>query len=187
MKTPSISSAYYSPGLPPQDAAEMQRFVLEELKKVSAAITALAAGHLDKSNAAPVKPREGDIRLADGSAWAAGSGYGLYFYNGTAWLPVYGNGKAVVNNNAAGTYTVAFGINYVGFIGTNATTIAFTFPAASAAIDGWQIRIYTTAAVSVSSTWASTGATFVGAPATLAAASVTRFVYHHATAQWLPG
>lgn len=86
MKTPSISSAYYSPGLPPQNAAEMQRFVLEELQKVSAAITALAVGHLDKSNAAPVKPRDGDLRYCDGTSWALASGVGIYYYNGTSWV-----------------------------------------------------------------------------------------------------
>lgn len=95
-------------------------------------------------------------------------------------------GKVVVNNNAVGTYTVPANTSYVGFTGTNATTIAFTFPAAAAGIDGLEIEIYTQAAVSVSSTWASTGATFVGAPATLTAGSLTKFIYNHATTQWLP-
>jgi hypothetical protein len=94
--------------------------------------------------------------------------------------------KAVVNNNASGTYTVAAGVSYVAFTGTNVGTVAFTLPAAAAGLDGLVIEIYTTAAVGTSSTWSSSGATFVGAPATLAAASVTRMVYHHATTQWLP-
>jgi hypothetical protein len=63
----------------------MQRFLLDELQKVSAAITALAAGHLDKTHVAPVKPRDGDIRYADGTDYNPGSGEGIYAYYGAAW------------------------------------------------------------------------------------------------------
>jgi hypothetical protein len=101
-------------------------------------------------------------------------------------LGVYAAGKAVVNNNASSTYTVGSGITYVAFTGTQAASVAFTFPAAAAGIDGRKIDIYTQAAVGTSSTWSSSGASFVGSPATLAAGSVTRFVYHHATTSWLP-
>jgi hypothetical protein len=94
--------------------------------------------------------------------------------------------KAVVNNNASGTYTVAAGVSYVAFTGTNVGTVAFTFPAGAAGLDGLVIEIYTAAAVVTSSTWASTGTTFIGAPATLTAGSTTRFIYHHATTNWLP-
>jgi hypothetical protein len=109
-------------------------------------------------------------------------------YRGADVAPVgwFLHAKAVVNNNASATYTVGSGVRYVAFTGTQVGTVAFTFPAGNAGIDGLPITIYTTAAVGTSSTWASSGTTFVGAPATLAAASVTRFVYHHATTQWLP-
>lgn len=85
MRTPTISSAFYAPGIPPEDAAEMRRFLLEELQKLSGAISALAAGHIDKTYAAPSKPRDGDIRLADGTSWNPGSGQGVYCYYGAAW------------------------------------------------------------------------------------------------------
>lgn len=63
----------------------MQRFLREELKKISYAIQALALGHVDKTTVAPGKPSEGDIRLADGVNWNPGSGQGVYCYYGAAW------------------------------------------------------------------------------------------------------
>lgn len=95
-------------------------------------------------------------------------------------------GKAIVNNNAAASYNVAANISYVAFTGTNVTTLTINFPASDPLYDGLTIEVYTQAAVSVAVTFASSGATFVGAPATLTAGSVTRFRYHHATTQWLP-
>lgn len=86
MRTPNLGSVYYAPGIPPDNAAEMRRFLLEELQKISAAISALAAGHLDKVNVAPVKPRAGDIRYADGTNWNPGLGAGIYYYSGAAWV-----------------------------------------------------------------------------------------------------
>jgi hypothetical protein len=85
VRTPTIGSINYSPGDPPQDAAQMQRFLREELVKIKAAIDGLAAGHLDKTYAAPAKPRDGDIRYADGATWDPGSGAGVYVYRGAAW------------------------------------------------------------------------------------------------------
>jgi len=111
---------------------------------------------------------------------------GLLLPNGQALSMAALSGKAVVNNNAAAGYTVGDGINYVGFTGTQAASVAFTFPAGLAANDGVRITIFTQAAVGTAATWISAGATFVGAPATLAALSRTSFIYNHATLQWLP-
>lgn len=85
MRTPNLGTVVYSPGNPPDNAAEMQRFLREELKRISYAIQALALGHVDKTTVAPAKPCEGDIRLADGTNWNPGSGQGMYAYYGTAW------------------------------------------------------------------------------------------------------
>lgn len=85
MKTPTLSSAFYTPGVAPSDPEPLHRFIEDELRKIAAAIALLAAGHLDKTNAAPTKPREGDIRLADGAQWNPGSGAGVYAYYGAAW------------------------------------------------------------------------------------------------------
>ena len=85
MRTPNLGSAFYAPGEPPT-SDELANFLREELQKINAAITALSLGHLDKSFVAPTKPREGDLRFADGTTWNPGSGKGIYYYNGTAWV-----------------------------------------------------------------------------------------------------
>lgn len=85
MRIPSIATAAYAPQSPPENAADMRRFLFGELQKISVAITALADGHVDKAHVAPEKPRDGDIRLADGTAWNPGAGQGLYVYYAAAW------------------------------------------------------------------------------------------------------
>lgn len=63
----------------------MQRFFSSELDRIAAAINALAAGHLEKTYVAPPKPREGDIRYADGTSWNPGLGAGIYQYRSAVW------------------------------------------------------------------------------------------------------
>lgn len=88
VRTTTNASVQYTPAQPPENAAEMRRFVFEENLKIAAAINALALGHLDVAYVAPAKPRTGNVRIADGTSWNPGSGYGLYVYNGTAWVLV---------------------------------------------------------------------------------------------------
>lgn len=85
VRTPSLASVQYAPQKPPEDPAKLPGFLLEELQKISSAIALLALGHIDKSYGAPAKPREGDIRLADGTTWNPGSGIGVYAYYAGAW------------------------------------------------------------------------------------------------------
>lgn len=85
MKIPNIGTVFYAPNDPPNSPDELGRFLLIELNKIKACIQLLALGHLDKSNVAPTKPREGDIRFADGTSWNPGSGQGVYCYYGSAW------------------------------------------------------------------------------------------------------
>lgn len=88
MRTPNLGTAFYAPGEPPTDAAEMQRFLRDEFQKIGAAVQALALGHLDKINVAPSKPRNGDIRYADGVQWKPNGtgGVGIWYFNGAAWV-----------------------------------------------------------------------------------------------------
>lgn len=88
MRTPNIASAQYTPGQVPTDPADLPRFLREEFDKLAAAISTLAAGHLDKTYVAPAKPRDGDLRYADGTSWNPGGGKGLYMHDGTAWVLV---------------------------------------------------------------------------------------------------
>lgn len=87
MRTPTIGSVLYSPNDPPQDPAQLQRYLREEVAKISAAITGLSLGHLDVTYVAPVKPRDGDIRLCDGTSWnPLGTGQKFVGYRGGAWV-----------------------------------------------------------------------------------------------------
>ena len=84
MRTPNRNTGLYTPGQVPEDAAEMPRFLFEQLQSISAAL-ALVRGHLDETHVAPAKPRTGDVVLADGTNWDPGSGQGYYGYYGSAW------------------------------------------------------------------------------------------------------
>lgn len=72
----------------PNDPGTLQRYLDTELNKIAGVIALLAAGHIDKTYAPPAKPRDGDIRYADGTTWQPGSGSGIYYFNGTIWKPL---------------------------------------------------------------------------------------------------
>lgn len=87
MRATNIKSVEYTPNQVPENAAEMRRFLFDELNSISAAIRALAEGHIDKSTVAPTKPRDGDIRYADGINWLPNGigAAGIWYFNGTTW------------------------------------------------------------------------------------------------------
>lgn len=86
MRSANLSTVQYVPNIVPQDKDELIRFLTSELSRIKIAIDALAAGHLDQTNVAPTKPRDGDIRYADGTNWNPGSGVGIYYYKTSAWV-----------------------------------------------------------------------------------------------------
>lgn len=82
----SLSSVYYQPGQPPADPEALPRYLSEELSALARAVTLLAAGHLDVTNVAPTKPRDGDLRYADGTNWnPSAGGEGIYAYYNSTW------------------------------------------------------------------------------------------------------
>ena len=85
MRTPNLGSVYYVPADVPDAPDQLPYYLRTELQKISAAVMALSLGHLDKTTVAPVKPREGNVRFADGTSWNPGAGKGVYYYNGTTW------------------------------------------------------------------------------------------------------
>lgn len=87
----------------------------------------------------------------------------------------------VTATNSLTTYTASTQDNYL--TGTAGASFAITFPAASATIDGTYISIMSTAS-RASTTWTSSGATFVGAPSSLAANTPYKFKYNQATTAW---
>ena len=113
MRVRNLNAVQYSPDQAPTEASELPRYIYNELIKVQGALAALSAGHLDKTYVAPTKPRDGDVRYADGITWNPSSGNGKYFYNGTSWT-WYAGGKinsatigAVTINNTVGRCNVA--------------------------------------------------------------------------------
>ena len=96
-------------------------------------------------------------------------------------------GKTITNNNASTPITIPAGTSYYAFTGTNLATLTINFPAAASTPDGLEITIYFSAAVGTALTLASTGATFVDAPATVAAKTRVAFIYDNASTQWVPG
>lgn len=85
MRSPNLGTIVFNPADPPADPKELQRYLRELNNLHAACYAALAAGHLDKVNVSPAKPRDGDIRYADGTAWNPGGGKGLYMHNGSVW------------------------------------------------------------------------------------------------------
>lgn len=86
VRNPNISSPSYTPGVSPSNPYQLRLFVDDELRKVAAALALLSDGHIDKTYSPPSKPRDGDIRYADGASWDPGGGSGIYFYNGSSWV-----------------------------------------------------------------------------------------------------
>jgi hypothetical protein len=86
LRTGNLGSNLYAPGQVPADPAALPAFLADELRKLQTAIALLAAGHIDKSYAAPPKPRDGDLIYADGTTYNPGSGKGVYQYrDDAAW------------------------------------------------------------------------------------------------------
>jgi hypothetical protein len=81
MRTPNIGSIQYQPEPVPDNPADLPRYLLTEFDRLASVVRLLAAGHLDVTHVAPPKPRQGDLRYADGTDWDPGSGEGWYFYN----------------------------------------------------------------------------------------------------------
>ena len=77
----------YTPAPVPDNSEDIPAYLRQEFERMSGIINNIADGHFDVSNAAPDKPRTGDIRYADGSNWNPGStGEGVYIYLSTgAW------------------------------------------------------------------------------------------------------
>ena len=84
---PTINLAFYSPSEPPTETAMIPEYLREEFRKISEAVRMLSDGHLEVTHVAPAKPRDGDIRLCDGTNWnPLGTGQKFVGYRGGAWI-----------------------------------------------------------------------------------------------------
>ena len=79
------SVTYYQPGSIPENPEYLGEFVIRELNKLGDIIYNVAQLRLEQTNVAPEKPRDGDIRYADGTNWNPGGGIGIYAYIGGSW------------------------------------------------------------------------------------------------------
>ena len=87
----------------------------------------------------------------------------------------------VVANNALTSATLINVNTY--FTGTVGASFAVTLPASNSNLDGVKYVIMSTV-TRATTTWASAGATIVGAPATLTANTPVCFQYSHANTAW---
>ena len=73
----------YIPGTPPENAADLRRFLFDEFKKIAASVNSQPV--IEQVFKEPEKPREGLLAYADGTHWNPGSGKGLYQRRGNVW------------------------------------------------------------------------------------------------------
>ena len=86
MRTRNTNTIFYAPEQLPEDPKALNRYIETELRKIQSVITALSLGHLDETHVAPEKPRDGDVRFADGTHWnPVAGGQGFYGYYNSAW------------------------------------------------------------------------------------------------------
>jgi hypothetical protein len=78
----------FDPALCPTDVEEIPRFIDSMLLEIQAVLEVVRNGHLDVTTEEPEKPKQGDIRYADGSGFNPGStGEGIYFFNAAgSWV-----------------------------------------------------------------------------------------------------
>lgn len=89
MQQGTISTASIAIESAPQELPLAARVYLDRaMAQIQGVIRLLAAGHLDQTRVAPSRPRDGDIRYADGSSWNPGSGEGAYMYYAADWNPL---------------------------------------------------------------------------------------------------
>jgi hypothetical protein len=92
------------------------------------------------------------------------------------------NQSPTVNATNAQTTTTLTNVNTY-FTGTAGASFAVTLPASNSNLDGVKYVVMSTA-TRATTTWASSGATIVGAPATLTANTPVCLQYSHANTTW---
>jgi hypothetical protein len=76
----------WSPNPAPVNPEGLPDYLFNELNRLGDIVFNLDAFRLEETNVAPAKPRNGDIRYADGTNWnPGGTGEGIYAYTNDAW------------------------------------------------------------------------------------------------------
>lgn len=78
---------YHPSGEPPERLEDLRAYLYQELLRISEALQEpeFEQVNLTTLNAAPDKPREGNVVRADGTNWNPGAGEGVYEYDGTTY------------------------------------------------------------------------------------------------------
>ena len=128
----------------PSTVDEIPQYLTDELRKVSEVVDNISDGHIDKTHVEPPRPRDGDIRYADGTDWNPGQGEGLYYYDGTRWVS-YGSGASgsgaygqfvdysqqtcsVINKATPITWSTTAYASDIAIDGANPSRVVFTYP-----------------------------------------------------------
>lgn len=72
---------------------DLAKYTEREFTQVASSMQATESEHI--WNSAPPKPRRGTIAYADGVHWNPGAGEGVYSFNGTVWIPLFGPAPGV--------------------------------------------------------------------------------------------
>ena len=80
-----MSVTRYEPGPLPDNSEDLGIYVVTELKRLGNILFNQSVMRLEETNTEPPKPRDGDIRYADGSNWNPGAGTGIYWVDGSSW------------------------------------------------------------------------------------------------------
>ena len=76
----------WTPNPAPVGNENLSDYLFHELNRLSDVLFNLDIMRLEETNVAPAKPRNGDIRYADGTNWnPGGTGEGIYAYTDDAW------------------------------------------------------------------------------------------------------
>jgi hypothetical protein len=76
----------WTPNPAPVGNENLSDYLFHELNRLSDVLFNLDVMRLEETNVAPAKPRNGDIRYADGTNWnPGGTGEGIYAYTNDAW------------------------------------------------------------------------------------------------------
>ena len=118
------SNIKYVPLPVPDNTDDIASYLQRELGRVSETINNISNGHLDKVYVEPPRPREGDIRYADGSDWDAGQGENLYYFDGTVWRAFAGGSGAGDFAQLADTTNQTAGANAVAANGSISISVS---------------------------------------------------------------
>ena len=75
----------WTPNPAPLNNEQLSDYLFHELNRLSDIIFNLDVMRLEQTNVDPDKPRDGDIRYADGTNWNPSGGVGIYAYIGSTW------------------------------------------------------------------------------------------------------